>query len=70
MGKGAQSPILATDLVNVFGLSFLISSVKGQNSAWCSRKNKDLGVREAKFNLNSYYLCNPRQGILPLSSHL
>lgn len=56
MGKGAQSPILATDLVNVTGLGFFISSVKGQNKAWCSRKNKDLGMRGAKvkFCFTSY----------------
>lgn len=53
VGKGAQSPILATDLVNVAGLSFLISSMKGQNRAWCSRKNKDLGVRGAKLKFYS-----------------
>lgn len=55
-GQKAQSTILATDLVKVFGLS---SSMMGQNTAWHSQKNKDLGVREAKFKLNS---------ILPLTS--
>lgn len=33
VGKGPRSPILVTDLVNIFGFNFLIFSMKDQNGS-------------------------------------